>query len=239
MRRALKISAWIMGAVAVLALLLIGGLYIAGNTDRGRVMIEKLTHGLTSGQVSLSGLAGSFPRHLTLEHLELRDGRGVWLTADRVTLTWSPLAMLARRIQVDTLHAAAVDMQRLPQASSPPSKEPVSIPRIDVGDLTVDVVNLGPELAGMPASLVLRGNAHLRSVQDMLFNATAHRINGDGDYEHARAGERTAGERAAAPGPRGTDGKPESNRASRRGALGFHGRHGRLSWERAGQFKPR
>src|SRR5580698_9620651 len=184
MRRALKISAWIAGSAAVLALLLIGALFIAGNTDRGRVMIEKLTHGLTSGQVSLSGLAGSFPKHLTLEHLELRDDRGVWLTADRVTLDWSPLAMLARRIEVATLHAAAVDMQRLPQASKHPHDTgPVSIPQIDVGDLRVDVVTLGAELAGMPASLVLRGNAHLRSVQDMLFDATAHRINGDGDYE--------------------------------------------------------
>jgi translocation and assembly module TamB len=91
--------------------------------------------------------------------------------------------MLERRIQVGTLHAAAVDMERLPVASAPPSKEPVSIPRIDVADLKVDVVKLGKELAGMPASLILSGNAHLRSVQDMIFSATAHRINGDGDYE--------------------------------------------------------
>jgi translocation and assembly module TamB len=184
MRRILRIFAWTLGSLAVLALLLIGALFIAGNTDRGRVMIEKLTRGLTSGHVSLSGLAGSFPTHLTLAHLALSDERGVWLTADRITLNWTPLALLARRVQVETLHAAAVDMERLPQASAQlHDNEPVSIPRIDVGDVTVDVVTLGAELAGMPASLVLRGNAHLRTVQDMLFNATAHRINGDGDYE--------------------------------------------------------
>jgi translocation and assembly module TamB len=183
MRRVLKISAWIMGSAAVLGLLLTGALFIAGNTNRGRVMIAKLTRSLTSGHVSLSGLAGSFPKHLTLEHLELRDDRGVWLTADGVTLNWSPLELLARRIQVETLHAAAVDMERLPESSTPPSNEPVSIPRIDVGDMTVDVVTLGAQLAGVPASLVLRGNAHLRSVQDMVFDATAHRINGDGDYQ--------------------------------------------------------
>src|ERR1700722_17684697 len=183
MRRVLKISAWIMGSVVVLGLVLIGALFIAGNTDRGRVMIEKLTRGLTSGHVSLSGLAGAFPKHLTLEHLELRDDRGVWLTADRVTLDWSPLALLARRIEVQTLHAAAVDMERLPESSTPHSNEPATIPRIDVGDVAVDVVTLGAQLAGMPASLVLRGNAHLRSVQDMVFDATAHRINGDGEYE--------------------------------------------------------
>jgi translocation and assembly module TamB len=183
MRRVLRISAWIMGTAAVLGLLLTGALFIAGNTDRGRVMLEKLTRGLTSGHVSPSGLAGSFPKHLTLEHLELRDDRGVWLTADRITLNWSPLALLARRVQVETLHAAAVDMERLPEPSIPHSNEPVSIPQIDVGNVTVDVVTLGAQLAGMPASLVLHGNAHLHSAQDMVFDATAHRINGDGDYE--------------------------------------------------------
>jgi len=52
-----------------------------GNTAAGRVQIEKLTAKLTKGQVQLSGLAGSFPSHLTLEQLQLRDAAGVWLTA--------------------------------------------------------------------------------------------------------------------------------------------------------------
>jgi translocation and assembly module TamB len=182
MRRALKISAWVTGSLALLILVSMGALLIAGNTGSGRAMIAKLTHRLTSGHVSLTGLAGSFPAHLVLARLELSDDRGVWLSADRVTLDWSPWALLARRLQIDTLHAASMDMERLPE-SSPNSNEPVSIPRIDAAAVTVDVVKLGPELAGAPASLVLRGNAHLRSVQDMTINATARRINGDGDYD--------------------------------------------------------
>jgi translocation and assembly module TamB len=184
MRRALKITAWIVGALALLMLLSIGALFIAGNTGSGRAMIETLTRRLTSGHVSLSGLAGSFPGQLTLERLELRDDRGVWLTAERVALHWSPAALLTRRIQIETLHAATVDMARLPE--SPPnnhSNEPVSIPRIDVAAVAVDRVTLGAELVGAPASLTLSGNAHLRSVQDMIINAVAHRINGDGDYD--------------------------------------------------------
>jgi translocation and assembly module TamB len=184
MRRALKISAWVAGSLALLIALFMGALLIAGNTGSGRAMIEKLTHRLTSGHVSLSGLAGSFPAHLMLARLELSDDRGVWLSAEQVALDWSPAALLARRLQIDALHAATVDMERLPE--SPPnthSNEPVSIPRIDVAAVTVDVVKLGAGLAGSPASLVLRGNAHLRSVQDMIINATAHRINGDGDYD--------------------------------------------------------
>jgi translocation and assembly module TamB len=184
MRRALKISAWVMGGLVLLTLLLGGVLFIAGNTDSGRAMIEKLTHRLTSGHVSLSGLAGSFPQQLMIEHLQLSDDRGVWLTADRVTLNWSPLALLARRLQIDTLHAANVDMERIPEASAGArSGDTASIPRIDVASMTVDLLKLGPQLAGMPASLVLHGNAHLRSVRDMVISATAHRIDGDGDYE--------------------------------------------------------
>jgi translocation and assembly module TamB len=184
MRRALKISAWSMGCLAVLAILFCGAVYIAGNSDSGRVMIERLTLRLTSGHVSLSGLNGSFPQRLTLERLQLSDYRGVWLTAERVSVDWSPLALLEGRIQIDTLHATGVDMERLPQSPpNTPSSGPVSIPRIDVAALSVDAVKLGAQLAGTPATLALRGNAHLRSVQDMVIDAAGHRIDGDGDYD--------------------------------------------------------
>jgi translocation and assembly module TamB len=183
MRRRWKISAWALGGVALLLLTLGAVVYIAGNTDSGRGMIERLTKRLTAGHVMLSGLAGSFPRQMTLAHLELRDDRGVWLTAERITLRWSPLALLTRRVQVEALHAASIDMQRLPQSSARSSSSgPVSIPRIDVADMKVDLLKLGPALAGAPASLIVAGNAHLRSVDDMVFDATAHRIDGTGEY---------------------------------------------------------
>src|SRR5665213_942757 len=181
MRRALKISAWSVAGLALLALLLFGTVFIAGNTDTGRAMIERLTYRLTDGQVKLSGLVGSFPRRLTLGSFELRDHRGVWLTAERIALRWVPLALLERRVQVDSLQVASVDMERLPQSSTTKrSSAPVSIPQIDVGTLSVDVLKLGPELAGMPASLVVRGSAHLRTLEDMSIDVTAHRI-GDAD----------------------------------------------------------
>src|SRR5260370_1842875 len=155
MRGVLKISAWVMGASALLILLLGGDLFIAGNTDSGRAMIEKLTRDLTSGHVSLSGLAGSFPQHLTVEHFQLSDDRGVWLRAERVTLDWSPLALLARRVQIDTLHAAEVDMERMPESSTKAHGSAVSIPRIHVASMSVYLLNMDPALARSPASLVL------------------------------------------------------------------------------------
>ena len=184
MRRSLKMLGWIAGGLALLLALVIATLLIVGNTTGGRVQIEKLVARLTGGNVQLSGLAGSFPSHLTLEELKLKDAAGVWLTAKKIELDWTPWAYLEGRLQIDRLQVASVDMERLPQSSSASANhgEP-SIPRIDVAQATLSVVHLGAALAGVPASLAASGSAHLHSLRDMLFDASARRIDGDGQYE--------------------------------------------------------
>lgn len=183
MRRSVKIAVWTLGAVALLLLLLVGALFVIGNTDTGRHQIEKLVARLTAGNVLLTGLAGSFPSHLYLEQLQLKDNTGVWLTAKRIQLDWTPLAYLEDRLQIDRLQIASVNMERLPQGGSSTKNAQPSIPRIDVLRASVDEVHLGPNLAGAPASLAASGSAHLRSVRDMLFDVSARRIDDDGSYD--------------------------------------------------------
>lgn len=184
MRRSLKILAWTAGGLALLLALVIGTVLIVGNTAAGRVQIEKLVARLTGGNVLLSGLAGSFPSHLTLEELQLKDAAGVWLTAKKIELDWTPWGYLERRLQIDRLQVASIDMERLPQSSSTTtSHNEASIPRIDVAQASLNRVYLGAQLAGTPATLAANGSAHLRSVSDMLFDASARRIDGDGQYE--------------------------------------------------------
>ena len=183
MRRALKISAWSAGGLALFLALLTGGIYVAGNTDTGRHLIERLTARLTSGNVNVTGLGGSFPQQLYVERLELRDEQGVWLTADKVRLQWSPLAYLGGRLQIDDLQVATIHVQRLPLASSKTTgNEPASIPQIDAGRVAIDVLELGPQLAGESTALVVKGSAHLRTLQDMTIDAAAQRLNGKGEY---------------------------------------------------------
>jgi translocation and assembly module TamB len=172
------------GGMALLLTLAVGAIWILGNTSAGRVQIETLVARLTSGNVRLSGLGGSFPSHLTLQELTLKDAAGVWLIAKKIELDWTPWAYLEGRLQIDRLQVASVDMERLPQSSSTtPSQGEVSIPRIDVAQASLNLVRLGATLAGAPTSLVANGSAHLRSVRDMLFDASARRIDGDGQYE--------------------------------------------------------
>jgi translocation and assembly module TamB len=183
MRRPAKIALWSFGGFATLLLLAIVAVLIGANTGAGRAAIERLTYRLTSGAVRVSGLQGSLPSHLLLDRFELVDQRGVWLRAEKIRLDWSPLSYLQGRLHVDDLHVETLEMQRLPQSSSPtPSPDP-KIPQIDVDRVSISVVKLGAELAGMPATLAAQGGAHLRTVRDMSIDAVARRIDGDGNYD--------------------------------------------------------
>src|SRR5262249_52067905 len=163
MRRALKISAWTLGSLVLLVVLLFGVLMVVGNTDGGRRLIERLTARFSDGHVQLSQLAGSFPSALDLERLQLSDDKGVWLVAEHISLRWWPLALLVRHVQVDSLSVARLHIERAPV--SEPKKKPsnFSIPRTDIVSVSVNTLELGAALAGQPASLVVHGNAHLLS----------------------------------------------------------------------------
>jgi translocation and assembly module TamB len=179
-RKTLKIAAWVAGSIATLATLLVIAVLVAGNTDPGRAMIERITLQLTGGMVKLSGLGGSFPTRLTLRELELTDKQGVWLTAEGIAVTWSPLALLDRRISVDVLQVSRLDMERTPHSEGGGGK--VSIPHIEVRRFAAEEVRLGAQLAGKEARLSLRGGLELRSLEDARGDVAARRLDGDGEY---------------------------------------------------------
>lgn len=182
MRRRTKVLAWTLGSIGAVVMLLIVAVLIAGNTAAGRGMIERVTFRLTGGMVKLTGLgADSFPSQLTLDRLQLIDRDGVWLTADRIAIQWSPWALFERRIAVDRVAAARVDMERVP-LPGPSDGGPVSIPHIDVAQFTLDVVQLGAQLVGKPATLSAHGGGRLHALDDAAADAVVRRTDTDGEY---------------------------------------------------------
>ena len=183
MPRALKIAAWTLGSLLALLVLLVIAVLIVGNTESGRALLVRTTTRLTDGHVQLTGINGSFPSALDLDRLQLSDDQGVWLVAEHISLRWSPLALLARHVEVDTLHVGRLHIERAPV--SKPANEPsseFSFPRSDLAHLSVDTLELGAPLAGAPASLVVKGSAHWRSLRDALASITAQRTSGLGNY---------------------------------------------------------
>jgi translocation and assembly module TamB len=184
MRRLLKISAWTVGSLVALIVLLFCALLVIGNTESGRALIVRTTASLTDGQVQLAGINGSFPAALDLDKLQLSDDQGVWLDAEHISLRWSPLALLGGHIQVNSLHVGLLDMERVPvtKPDNKPSTE-FTFPHSDITQLSVDTLKLGPALVGAATSLVVKGSAHWRSMRDAMASVVAQRTGGIGNYD--------------------------------------------------------
>ena len=170
-------------ALLALILLLVGALLIIGNTDSGRAFIVRLTAQLTKGHVQTR-------RHSWLVSCRSTWTDWSWRRSRRLAVRRAHLvAMVAQRAaappyQSRHLARARLHIERppLPGKEHKPSSTP-SIPHSDLVNLSVDTLEFGKELAGEPVSLVVKGSAHLRSLQDATAHVVAQRTGGNGNYE--------------------------------------------------------
>ena len=184
MRRALRITAWTAGSLLLIVVALTATILIAGNLPSGRAWIEQITLRLTDGHVRIVGLSGSFPSGPEAQQLQLGDSRGVWLTAQHVSLRWSPLALLAWRVSAESLTVERLAIERAPVSESPKNKSSTRIPHIDVQRFSIGTLELSPRLTGIRAILAVQGNAHLISLKNAAAHISAHRTDGaGGNYE--------------------------------------------------------
>src|ERR1700742_258886 len=155
--RAARIALWTGAGLLAVLVLLLGTVHIAPNTEGGRAYIVRKLSDVTDGKVRLVGIHGSFPAALDLDRLELRDSHGLWLWADHISLRWSPGALLARHVNVDSLHVALLHVERapVPDKDEKPSSSSSSIPETDLADLAISTLELGKALAGDPTSLTV------------------------------------------------------------------------------------
>lgn len=189
MPRSARIAAWSVGGLVLLILIGIATILIIGNTAGGRRLLESETAKLTSGKVRIAGLGGTFPADIEIASLQLSDPKGVWLTVQQVSLHWSPLALFAWRMHIDSLDIRSADVARKPVSASPTSprssSNSSSVPGIDIDRMEVGSLVLEPAAAGMSARLGVQGNLHYRSMTDASGQLSARRTNGTGDYEVA------------------------------------------------------
>jgi translocation and assembly module TamB len=177
MRRRYRVLLWTALVLIGLPVLLLVGVYVTANTTGGRDWIERITARLTDGGVQLSGLGGHFPERLQLKRLELRDTKGLWLTADELELRWTPAALLSRRAQVELLQAAHVEIERAP--AYPHKEKPSTVhhwPRVQLARLDVERLDLGAALVGNPVALQVQGSGSWVSLQEASLKLDARRL---------------------------------------------------------------
>ncbi|MEP4199176.1 MAG: translocation/assembly module TamB domain-containing protein [Aliishimia sp.] len=137
--------------------------------------------------VTVEGFSGAVSTRAAIERLTIADEQGVWLVLEDAVLDWTASALLKRRLQIEELSAARLEIRRLPvaQSDSMPSSEAsgVRMPElpvaIGIGRLSVPDIRLGSSVLGEAVVATISASAVLEAGGlDVTLNA--ERIDGAG-----------------------------------------------------------
>ncbi|MEM7022583.1 MAG: translocation/assembly module TamB domain-containing protein [Pseudomonadota bacterium] len=164
-----------LALLSTLALILVVLVAIFGlaQTDAGKRMIAAQLSGFLSTaetSVEINGLEGILPVDIRVATLTLADQEGIWLEVDQARLAWSPLALLAGRVQISDLSTARIALNQLPSGDEPSTEPfrlpelPTWLPPLTLERLEVTRIDLGRQVLGVPASFQLNGG--VRTIQN-------------------------------------------------------------------------
>lgn len=190
--RFLKLSLRIVATLTLLAIavpfLLIGALQFSA----GRSLVSGMVSSLATTDrqsIAVEDLYISFGLNTSIRNLSVGDVDGTWLSAEQLRLNWHPLGLLAGELDVASLTASQIDLNRLPV--SQPSDTSVateeetasaglSLPlNVALKSLIIDEINLGETVLGAPVSLTASGAGSI-ALDPALITADidVHRIDG-------------------------------------------------------------
>lgn len=169
--RILWVLGWLFGGIIGLVVAAVAGLMIFVNTQKGQDYLAKQIGSLTDHTVEVSGLSGSFPNHLRVAKIELKDPKnGVWLSLTQTELDWSLLALLTKEIHVDRLYAKEINVYDLPSSSEEetPDSSSSSLPDIlvaaNINDIQVDKLFVSHKVAPLDLSVGIKGKVAIVNV---------------------------------------------------------------------------
>ncbi|HYD07613.1 MAG TPA: hypothetical protein VEC60_17895, partial [Reyranella sp.] len=159
--RWLRLAGWVLGGLVVL---LVAAFFLL-QTPPGLRMIARL---VSSSDLKVTGIGGFIPTSVEVERIELRDKEGVWLAVDDARVHWSFRSLFSGRVRIEYLNAARLEVLRppLPTDEPPPVEEEVKkkfgVPvGVDLGQLVVDDLHVGPALGGVDSRWKLAGSGVL------------------------------------------------------------------------------
>jgi translocation and assembly module TamB len=172
--RATKLIAAILGAVA----LLVAALAFLADTAPGHRFIAHRIAALspqTGLKIRIGRIDGSIYSQAEIHDLALSDPQGVFFTAPRIELDWTPLAWLNNKLDIDRLHAKTARLDRLPKLRPGKPGQPI-LPGFDIhiGTLAIDRLFIGAKVAGKPRIGRLSGRADIhdrRALVDLVADA--------------------------------------------------------------------
>ena len=178
--------------LAILAFVLFAGVPAGADESEKSVLGALLSRALSTpaSRVSIGAVDGALSSDAVIRDVAVSDRDGVWLRLDRARIVWRHLALLAGRLEVDSLEVGRLEMLRRPlPGPTPPEAKPdgrllpdlpvkVEIKAFKLGELV-----LGEAVAGQPARLSAEGRARLGAPSEGLdLRAEAKRLDAAGRF---------------------------------------------------------
>ncbi|QIG80152.1 translocation/assembly module TamB domain-containing protein [Stakelama tenebrarum] len=166
----LRIAKWAGVAVGVVVALA-GALLLLLNTQMGRNIVADQISGyrLASGlNVQVGRIDGSIYGAMVLHDVRVRDPKGVFATAEQITLDWRPFDFLSNHLNIRELTSPAVQVGRAPElipGESDPDAPLLPQIDIDVARLAIGRIELAPGVIGDRHVARLEGGLHLSDGQ--------------------------------------------------------------------------
>lgn len=137
-------------------------------------------------QISLNGIQGTLSSDVRFTSITIADENGVWLTIENPRLQWSRTALLAGRLDIQSLTADRIDWPRMGAAgeSMPaPESSGFSLPdlpvSVDIGELAIQEAHFGAPVFGLESTLSLNGQLSLDD-SALAANLDIRRLDGPG-----------------------------------------------------------
>lgn len=155
----------IAGGIALLLGLLAGALVLLDSAIGHRWVVDRIAamepaNGL---RYRIGRIEGSLFSEARLVDVRIADQRGEFFRAPEATLDWRPFAWLGNRLDIERLDVPRATLARLPELVPTGRTGPI-LPGFDIriGQLSVDRLDLGAELAGTARTGRLAGSADIR-----------------------------------------------------------------------------
>lgn len=118
-------------------------------------------------RVSIGAVEGALSSDATVRDITISDRDGVWFRLDRARIAWRRLALLSRRLEIDTLEIGKLEILRqpIPADETTPSTDGPLLPelpvKVQIADFTLQELALGEPILGVPTRVSAKGAASL------------------------------------------------------------------------------
>lgn len=147
------VAAWAGSIAVLLALLMVTARWWIA-TDSGRDFVVSQIDGREIagyGRLSVRKLEGDPLSDFSLGSIEVRDAGGAWVTVSDVRMRWSPLSLLSRKVELESVAIAEINVLRVPVREPRPKSESsawtVRLERGTIGRLVLEDGVAGPKSA--------------------------------------------------------------------------------------------